>query len=356
MKTKNYLFIALIALSVNSINVGAQTISTYAGNGTGGYTGNGPATAEEINNPVGIAIDANNNIYIADWGNHRVRKVDNAGIITTVVGTGNFGSSGDGGPATASELTGPAGICFDANNNMYISDNGNMVIRKVNSSGIISTIAGQADNPGYTGNGGLATAAELNAPWGITCDASGNIYFADNFNNVVRKIDATGKIKNFAGNGYQAGTVNGGYSGDGGVATSAELWQPVGVAFDNSGNLLISDAHNNVIRKVNTSGIITTVMGNHIAGYSGDGGQATAAELNYPSGIAFDAYGFLFIADLNNNVIREVDGTGVITTQAGNHISGFSGDGGPATAAEFNRPMGVVFDPSVNLYIVDQYN
>ncbi len=345
----------------------AQTISTVAGNYAlgEGYSGDGgPATAAELARPISVAFDASGDLYIADFFNDVIRKVNTSGIISTVAGNNAFGPgySGDGGPATAAELYDVYGVALDTSGNLYIADFVNNVIREVNTSGTISTAAGNhAFGRGYSGDGGPATAAELYDPIGIACDASGNLYIADQFNQVIRKVNTSGTINTVAGN-Y---TFGGGYSGDGGPATTAELSAPTGITLDNSGNLYIVD-DNNVIRMVNAAGTISTVAGN-IAfgnGYSGDGGSATAAELDAPWGVACDASGNFYIADVGNNVIRKVNTSGTINTIAGNgygagtgsRYGGYSGDGGPATAAELYEPIGVALDASDNLFIADYRN
>ena len=215
--------------------------------------------------------------------------------------------------------------------------------------GIIITVAGDS-TAGYSGDGGAATSAELYNPIGVGFDASGNLYIADYLNNRIRKVTPSGTISTVAGNGTR------GYSGDGGTATAAELNYPGGVAFDASGDLYIADAFNNVIRKVTPSGTIGTVAGIGTWGYSGDGGAATAAELHGPYGVAFDTSGDLYIADTYNNRIRKVTPLGIISTVAGNGTNGYSGDGGAAAAAELGLPTGVAVDGSGNLFIADQNN
>jgi len=324
-------------------------ITTTAGNGTQGYTGDaGPATGAGLDYPIGVAVDASGNLYIADAGNNRVCKVDRAGIITTVAGNGAQGYTGDGGPAVLAKLDYPMNVALDASGNLYIADDGNNRIRRVDRAGIITTVAGNGTQ-GYSSEG-FATGAELEQPTGVAVDSAGNLYIADNQNFCIRRVDNRGIITTVAGNGTQ------GYGGDGGPAADAELNYPAGVAVDSAGNFYIADARNNRIRRVDAGGIITTVAGNGIQGYGGDGGLATSAELNYPAGVAFDASGNLYIADNGNNRIRRVDTGGVITTVAGNGIQGYGGDGGPATGAELNYPAGVALDASGNLYIADIKN
>jgi len=341
------------------LTASAQTyyISTIAGNGTAGYSGDGGvATSAELSGPFEVAVDASGNVYIVDSYNNCIRKVTTGtGIISTIAGNGTAGYAGDGGAATSAELNNPTGVAVDALGNVYIADFNNNRIRMVAAgTGIITTIAGNG-TAGYSGDEGAATSAELNLnpPGEVAIDASGNVYIADAGNSRIRKVSAsTGIISTIAGNG----TV--GYSGDGGAATSAELTYPDGVAIDASGNVYIADVENNVIRKVTAgTGIISTIAGNSTSGYSGDGGAASLAELNNPVGVAVDASGNVYIGDYENNVIRKVAvGTGIISTIAGNGTAGYSGDGGTATAAELNSPAGVAIDASGNVYIADQFS
>jgi sugar lactone lactonase YvrE len=356
MKTKLFLAIGMIA----TCSLKAQLITTFCGNGTGTYSGDGgQATGAAISSPLDVKADAAGNLYIADYSHHRIRKVNTAGIITTIAGNGTAGFSGDGGQATAAKINSPTGVTVDATGNLYIADDGNNRIRKVSTAGIITTIAGNG-TAGFSGDGGQATAAGLNAPWDVAIDNAGNLYIPDLFNNCVRIINTAGIISTVAG----SHTLGPGFSGDGGQATDASLLQPSNVTFDNTGNLYIADDGNNRIRMVTTAGIITTVVGTNLpGGYSGDEGPATAAQINDPGGIACDNAGNLYIADVGNNLIRKVNNLGIITTVAGNITgagtgsnSGYSGDGGQATAANLASPTGVTFDATGNLYIADSYN
>jgi trimeric autotransporter adhesin len=272
-------------------------------------------------------------------------------VITTIAGTPQSrGYSGDDGPATAAQLYDPSDITFDKAGNLFIADFANNVIRKVDTFGNITTVAGTGA-PGYTGDNGPATAANLNGPYALAIDASGNIIFADGYNHLVRKVNTTtGIITAFAG------VPSSGYLGDGGPATAAKLYNPVGIAIDKGGNVYIADDHNNAIRKVDVSGIITTVAGGNPAGYAGDNGPATNARLSLPIGVAIDTAGNLFIADEDNNVIRKVNTSGIITTYAGTGAKGNSGDGGPATAATLDSAQRVNFDDANNMYISDGRN
>jgi len=330
-------------------------IDTVAGYGTVGTSGdNGLASAADLNGPYAVAVDSAGNLYIADTFNHRIRKVTaSTGIITTVAGTGVPGYSGDGGAATNAELWVPTGIAVDSAGNLYIADDGNNVIRKVTAAtGYISTVAGNGDE-GESGDGGPATSAGMNSPYDVAVDTSGNIYISDTNNYRVRKVSAaTGIITTIAGTGI------GSYSGDGGPATSANMTQPMGLAVDATGNIYFVDWGNARVRKVTAStGIISTVAGNGASGYSGDGGLATGARLYYPFGIALDAAGNIYIADDANERIRKVNVlTGIISTVAGNGTAGYSGDGGVATNAELEYPYGVAVDAANNIYIAEVGN
>lgn len=332
----------------------AQTpiITTFAGTSPG-YSGDGGlATAAQLNQPSGMALDAAGNVYIADSYNNVIRKVAvNTGIITTFAGNGSAGYSGDGGQATSAQLNAPQSVAIDANNNLYIGDWNNSVIRKVNiASGIITTFAGTGVQ-GYSGDGGPAISAELNLCSSVALDNNGNVYISDDNNNVIRKVDNAGIITTFAGTGTC------GYSGDGGQASAAAICFPLGMQNDSYGNLYISDIGNAVVRKIDiVTGIITTVAGNGTTGYSGDGGPATSAQLDANFDVTVDPDGNIYIADFNNNVIRKVNTSGIISTYAGNGTGGLSGDGGPATSAQLLNPMGVTADINGNIYIADWLN
>jgi trimeric autotransporter adhesin len=329
---------------------GVGQISTIAGDGTRGYFGDGGlAVNAQVHHPSDVFVDGAGNIYIADTDNHCIRKVDTAGIITTVAGDGLQGDSGDGGPATSAKLRHPNGVFVDATGNIYIAGRTNDRIRKVDTAGIITTVAGNGTG-GYSGDGGVATSAQLNSPYDVFVDGVGNIYIADGINNRIRKVDTAGIINTVAGNGAN------GYSGDGGAATSAALGSPSGVFVDGVGNIYIADGINNRIRKVDTAGIITTVAGNGGFGYSGDGGAATNAQLNTAARVSVDNSGVIYIADRNNRRLRKVDGAGTISTIVGNGTAGYSGDGGAATSAQLSTPYGVAVDAAGNVYLADRSN
>jgi sugar lactone lactonase YvrE len=407
------LFIADFANSrIRKVDHATQVITTVAGNGTASFAGDGgPATSAEVNSPVGVAVDSSGNLFIADTGNFRVRKVDHTSQnISTAAGNGTGASSGDGGPATSAGTEAET-VAVDSSGNLFIADFGNNRIRKVDTGGTITTFAGNGTN-GFTGDGGPATSAELWTPRGITVDSAGNLFIADSNNFRIRKVDLSGNISTVAGNGNfnfsgdggpatsagmaptgvavdsagnlfsadpagpgqgenrvrridhsthvittVAGNGNPSFLGDGGPATSASLQTPQGVAQDAAGNIFIADSNNSLIRKVDTHGVITTVAGGGTSG-PGDGGPATSAALASPAAVVLDAAGtgVLFIADTQNQRIRKVDLSGTITTVAGNGTNAFSGDGGPATSANLNFPGGVAVDGAGNVFIADTTN
>ena len=347
MRTRSFFTICFLQFGISQ----AQIITTIAGNGTVGYSGNGgQATMAQLSGPHSVATDPAGNFYIVDGNNSCVRKVNTSGIITTVVGTSAPGFYGDGGPAVSAELNGPIGIAFDAWGNMYIADAGNLRIRKVNISGIITTFAGNG-TWGHNGDGGPAIAAQFKVPSFIATDNNGNIYISDASDCCIRKVNTSGTISTVAGNTISF------YSGDGGPATAASLAEPEGLAVDVTGNIYIADPGVSVIRKVDTNGIITTIAGTSFPGYSGDGGPATMAQLYAPFGISLDVAGSLYIADSWNHCIRKINTSGIISTIAGSGLQGFGGDGGLSTLARLNVPLAIALDAnSCNLYIVDNGN
>ncbi|GAB3997844.1 hypothetical protein GCM10028807_43950 [Spirosoma daeguense] len=326
-------------------------ITTAAGNGTLGFSGDGGlATAAALGGAYGIAVATNGVIYIADWNNQRIRKVGTDGVITTIAGNGTAGFSGDNGSATLAQLRNPSGVAVDASGNVYIGDYGNWRIRKVATNGIITTIAGNGTQ-GSTGDNGSATSAQISFFAGPLVDASGNVYITSFFNNQIRKVSTNGTITRVTGLANGAGY----YNGDGIQATDAALASPLGLAIA-SGNLFIADRGNQRIRKVNTSGIISTIAGPNNAGFSGDGGLATSARLNSPIDVKGDGNGNFFFAETSIGRIRKVDAGGIVTTVAGMSLAGFSGDSGPATSARLAIPYGILPDGNGNFYIADTYN
>lgn len=341
---------------VRMVNGTTAIISTVLGNSTYSFGGDGgQAYNAQISGPTSVAADPAGNIYMGDAGNLRVRKVAAAtNIITTFAGTGTAGSAGDNWQANAAQLNTMGGIVTDGNGNTYIADLTNNKIRKVAANGIITTIAGTGTGS-FAGDGGAATAANLYNPNSVALNAAGNtLYIADGSNQVIRQVDlSTGIIGTVAGTGGI-----GGLTGDGGAATSAKLNIPSGIAVDTAGNIYIADYGNHKIRKVTrTTGIITTIAGTGVGGFSGDSSLATAAQLKHPRGLALDINGNLYIADADNNRIRKIDAaTGKIYTIAGNGTGTFAGDGGLPKLASLSAPYGVAIDAGGYLYIADQNN
>ena len=336
------------------VQVAGGTISTLAGSGAPGYSGDGgAATSALLRHPEGVAVAPNGDVYFADTDNDVVRKVAFAtGIITTVAGNGLPGSTGDGGPATSARLKAPEDVFVAASGDLYIADTGNHEIRKVaTATGVITTVVGNG-SPGSTGDLGLATAARLNSPRGITVASNGDFYIGDRSNNKIRKVTAlTGIITTYAGTGTA------GYSGDGALATLARLNRPQGIHLASNGDLYIADALNSAIRKVAAvTGIITTYAGTGTAGFSGDGGAATSAQLNAPEAMHLNSVGDLYIADTVNNRIRRVSSGGTITTVVGTGTAGSAGDGGSATAAQLDTPRGIAIGSNGAYYIGDRNN
>ncbi|HEV8132309.1 MAG TPA: hypothetical protein VGQ81_13750, partial [Acidobacteriota bacterium] len=325
--------------------VDTSVITTFAG----GFIGdNAPATLAALAFPRYMALDVTGNLFVSDSIHNRIRKIDPSGTITTVVGTGLSGYSGDGGPPTSAMLNFPAGIAFDPLGNLMIADSENNVIRKVSNSGVITTIAGKGIR-GYSGDGGPAISASLNGPIGIAFDSAGNLYFADSENNVVRKISTLGIMTTVAGSGTP------GFSGDGGPAAVAKLNFPRSVRVDSRGNLVVIDAGNHRVRKVDGTGIITTLAGNGLADFSGDGGSAIGAAIGNPRGVAFDPNGNLLISNAGSGRVRRVDASGIITTIAGS-ATGFNGDGKPALSTWFAFVSDILFDPGGNMFLTDSGN
>lgn len=352
----------LISVPVNGVGIGPQvgfapgTITTVAGNGTQGYNGdNIPATSAELSWPRGAAFDGAGNLYIVDSFTNRVRKVTPGGIITTVAGTGTAGYNGDNIVATSAQLNYPSRVAVDGVGNLYIAEGYSSRIRKVSPDGIITTVAGNG-TMGYNGDNIPAINAQLNYPHDVAVDGVGNLYIADNGNSRIRKVTPDGTITTVVGTGGL------GYNGDNIPGINAELNQPFGVAVDGSGNLYIADSYNHRIRKVTPDGTITTIAGNGICQspyascYSGDGGPATSAQLSAPYAVAVDGADNLYIVDTYNQRIRKVTPDGTITTVAGIGGNGYNGDNIAAPSAQLNFPLDVAVDNAGNLYIADNGN
>lgn len=390
---------------IRKVDHATHLISTVAGTGVPGFSGDGgPAAGASLWGPSDVAVDASGNIFIADTLNSRVRKIDATGIITTVAGNGGLGSDGDGGPATSASLFFPISIALSPSGALFITDESSRV-RKVDGKGIITTAAGNGCR-GFTGDGGLAINACLGEASTVAVDSAGNLLIGDGEANRIRMVDKAGVIRTIAGNGEF------GFGGDGGPASEALFFLPTAAIANNAGNLLVADNGNHRIRRVDTAGTITTLAGiggfnfsgvggaavfgtlsdltfmvtdasgnlifsqsgsgkvrkldtqgflTTVAGngtmfaFSGDGGPAVNAAIS-PAGLAIDAAGNLLIADSFNNRIRKVDTNGIITTIAGTGVAGFFGNGGPATAAEFNQPLGIALDAAGNLFVADSGN
>ena len=325
-------------------------ITRVAGTGTAGNSGDdGPATDAQLHVPRGVAVTADGGFLIADFANSEVREVSAAGVITRVAGTGTAGNSGDDGPATDAQLAEPFGVAVTADGGFLITDVANHVVREVSAAGVITRVAGTGA-AGNSGDDGPATDAQLNAPAGVAVTADGGFLITDAGNNVVRKVSAAGVITRVAGTGTA------GNSGDDGPATDAQLNEPAGVAVTADGGFLIADFGNQEVRKVSAAGVITRVAGTGTAGNSGDDGPATDAQLNEPIGVAVTADGGFLIADTGNSVVREVSAAGVITRVAGTGTAGNSGNDGPATDAQLNEPFWAAVTADGGFLITDIAN
>ncbi|MBI3952133.1 MAG: hypothetical protein HY314_16925 [Acidobacteria bacterium] len=340
----------------------SRVIVTVAGTGVAGFSGNGGLAADaQLNTMQGLTVDGAGNLYIAEVTNHVIRRVDASGHISTVAGLGpdQAGFNGDNQPAAQAKLAAPSDVALDRAGNLYIADNGNNRIRRVDSSGMIATVAGGGSPADGLGDGGPATAAALKNPCAIVFDAAGNLYIADAGNLRIRRVDATtGIITTIAGSGVF------GFSGDGGPATSAKFKNLSDLAIGPAGDIFVADTFNNRVRRISTDGIITTVVGNGTFLVNGpedlkDGGPAVDAVVRWPFGLAFESAGNLLIAENGSNRIRRVNVSGIIGTVAGSgdpRIGGDGGDGGPADQAKLNGPSGVIVDALGNIYISDSRN
>jgi sugar lactone lactonase YvrE len=336
------------ALAFPIASVNAQTIATVVGNGIPGSAGDGAAaTSANLLSSNGLALDAAGNLYIADSGNHRVRKVGLDGIISTVAGTGVAGFAGDGAAAKLAQLNYPVNLAFTASGELLIVDYGNHRIRRVAADGIISTVVGSGIE-GFAGDGAAATAAQLNNPIGIAVGADGSLYIGDAQNHRVRKVGVNGMIATIAGTGTA------GYAGDGTNAAAAQLNFPGALAIDASGNVFVADYANHRVRKIAVDGIISTVAGTGTAGFTGDAAAATAAQLSAPFALAIGGAGSLLIADQNNGRIRRVGADGIITTFAGGATA--SSDVNAAISAALSAPSGLARNAAGQVWISDRGN
>jgi hypothetical protein len=343
-------FLSLIVIAL-STQAQSKRIMTFAGSGgTGGFSGDGwAATGATLFGPTAISADRFGNVYIVDYFNIRVRVVRPNGVIYTFAGNGDVGSYTDSTLASSTNIH-PIGVAADRKGNVFISDNIAHVIYKVNKLGIITRYAGTANSPGYSGDGGSARNAKMNYPYGLAVDRWNNLYVAEAANHVIRKIDTFGRISTVAG----IGTA--GYTGDGDSATLAQLDSPYAVAVDKHGAILVVDYHNNVIRRVDDTGVISTFAGIGVFGYTGDGGPALGARFKYPAAVAVDTNGFVYISDAGSNTVRYVDTNNVIRTLAGNGTPGFGGDLGAPEGANLFNPNGLTIDSFGTLFIADANN
>lgn len=340
-----------------------RIIETIAGAGLAGYSGDGgPAINAQIREATGLAVDGGGNVYFADTNNHVVRRIAPNGVITTVAGTPTqSGFGGEGGPATAAKLATPTDVAVAPDGSLYIADNGNHVVRRVDrATGLINTVAGTPNVANFSGDGGLATAATLRSPSSVAVDSLGNLYIADSFNYRIRRVDAvTRVITTVAGSG--ARSVNTNDTGDGGSALLAKFRDVKDIVITSAGDILVADFSNNRVRRISPDGIITTIAGNGVFNVVGpdqlgDGNMATEAVVRWPSGLALDGMGNLYIAENGSHRIRRVNAEGRISTIAGSgdpRIAGCAGDGGPAAEAQLNGPTSVVTDARGNVYLAD---
>ncbi len=333
-------------LVLNSAN--AQIITTIAGTGTSGYNGDSiAATSADLNLPEGVATDAAGNVYIMEMDGNRIRKINTAGFITTIAGTGTAGFTTNGIQATAATLNRPIDAVVDAAGNIYFVQYSYSFVYKISTSGVISIIAGGGSSGA---NGVPATTAALGGPFNIGIDVGNNLYISEHYSDRIRKINPAGIITTIAGTGSS------GYTGDGGPATDAKIRRPWGVAADAAGNVYFADGDNNRVRKIDPAGIVTTIAGNGNIGFSGDGGPATNAKLNTPFGITADALGYVYFYDTYNSRVRVISPSGFINTVVGDDSCGYSGDGGPASAALLCGPGTISINHAGDLYIADATN
>ena len=359
-------------------------ITTFAGTGNRGSDGDGgPAAHARLADPHGIAVDMVGNVFVAEWDGHRVRRIDGSGIITTFAGTGDRGSGGDGGPAIEAQFERPLGIAADTAGNIYVAEDHGQRLRRIDASGVITTYAGAGDK--WDGDGGPAVEARVE-PYGVAADTTGNVYLAEPWRGQVRKIDTTGIITTIAGTGNSATdlgrlddpraaaiTASGDlFFGDSGsvwkLNVAGEVTRVAGdrvkdhpwlrvedLAADSVGNLYVAENGNNLVRKVDSAGTVTTFAGTGEPGSGGDGGPATEARLDSAAGVAVDSVGNVYVVEGRGHRVRRINLAGVITTIAGTGNRGPGGDGGPATEAELEHPLAVAVGPAGNVYIADSW-
>lgn len=326
-----------------------QNITTLAGNGSATYGGDGgPSVNAQLNFPSGLFVDSLDNLFISDYYNHRIRKITPNGIITSVAGNGSLGYDGDGGAAVNAKITISGKVAVSNTGIIYFANLAGSTIRRIGLDGVVTTIAGTG-NIGVGGDGGPARDAEFYNPSNVALDAFDNLYVVD-YSHRVRKIDAAGMISTVVG------TDTAGFTGDGGSAASAELNSPSGIVLDATGNLYIADLFNHRIRKVNSTGIITTVAGTGNQGFSGNNGLATNADINTPTDVTVDNQGNIYFADYGNQLVRKISVDGIISIVAGNGNPGFSGDGGLATDAQLYNVYGVAVNANSTIFMSDQGN
>ncbi|MBN8641152.1 MAG: T9SS type A sorting domain-containing protein [Flavobacteriales bacterium] len=328
----------------------SQTITTIAGTGLSTYNGDGlSATATNLGNVGIMTFNNNGELLFPDSSKNLIRKVHTNGVITTIAGTQSSGYNGENILAINADLYTPNAVVVDGFGNIFFSELGNCRVRKIDTNGIITTIAGNGECVS-SGDFGLAVQARIRYPQSISIDSGGNIYICESVTHKVRKIDTSGIITTIAGTGIA------GYNGDGILATNAQISQPGGVVVDPQGNIFFSEHFGQRIRKIDTNGIISTVAGTGIAGFNGNNIQANTAQINRPTGIRIDAQGNLYFADSYNNRIRKINTNGVITTIAGMGLQGYTGDGGSALSAMLNTPSDLLFALDGSMYISDNFN
>lgn len=323
---------------LQSFDIRDTLVSTMAGSGTSGFA-NGAGTVASFNAPNGVAVDSSGNVYVADLGNQAIRKVTSSGVVSTLAGTGAQGFAN--GPGTSASFSNPTGTAVDSAGNVYVADAGNHAIRKISSSGVVSTLAGTGIS-GFVNDSG--TAASFNNPNGVAVDGMGTVYVADTDNHVIRKITSSGVVSTLAGSGV-AGFLNG-------AGSAAMLNAPRGVAVDSTGNVYVGDTQNNAVRKITSDGVVSTLAGSSTSGFVN--GTGTAATFNAPRGVAVDIAGSVYVADLGNQAIRKITASGLVSTHAGMINSGFvNGDG---AQARFNAPNAVAVNSAGTVYVGDTQN